>query len=106
MAKRRRPVAVKEALEGYLKRSGLSRRLAQAAVIPDWPALVGPQIAAVTEPDRVSPDGTLFVKVAGQAWMNELALMSPQILAAVNRQHTGRGGGGRPDHGHPLGGGN
>ena len=58
--KRKRPVAVREALDGYLARSGLARRLAQAQVIPDWPRLVGPQIAAVTDPESVTPDGTLF----------------------------------------------
>ncbi len=42
---RGRPQAVGEALRSYLARSGLGRRLAQAQVIPDWPVLVGPQIA-------------------------------------------------------------
>src|SRR2546421_13086956 len=82
--KRKRPVAVREALDGYLARSGLARRLAQAQVIPDWPRLVGPQIAAVTQPESVTPDGTLFVRVATSAWMNELQLMGPQAMTAVN----------------------
>src|SRR5437879_7235133 len=81
---RTRPVAVREALDGYLARAGLGRRLAQAQVIPDWPRLVGPQIAAVTQPESVTPDGTLFVRVATSAWMNELQLMGPQIMTAVN----------------------
>src|SRR5467141_3124184 len=82
--KRKRPVAVREALDGYLAKAGLGRRLAQAQVIPDWPRLVGPQIAAVTQPESVTPDGTLFVRVATSAWMNELQLMGPQIMTAVN----------------------
>ncbi|MGH7753323.1 MAG: DUF721 domain-containing protein [Gemmatimonadales bacterium] len=89
MTKRRRhPVAVREALEGYLKRTGLAKRLEQTAVIPEWPELVGAPIAAVTEPERVTADGTLFVQVATHAWMNELQLMTPQILAAINRRRT------------------
>src|SRR5256886_7202866 len=88
--KRKRPVAVREALEGYLARSGLARRLAQAQVIPDWPRLVGAQIAAVTTPESVTPDGTLFVRVATSGWMMELQLQAPQIMAAIN---TGRGAG-------------
>jgi len=83
-------MAVGEALQGYLARSGLARRLGQAQVIPDWPRLVGPQIAAVTRPESVSPDGTLFVRVATSAWMNELQLMTPEIMARVN---AGRGAG-------------
>ncbi|HYL20356.1 MAG TPA: DUF721 domain-containing protein, partial [Gemmatimonadales bacterium] len=81
---------VGEALNSYLAKNGLAQRLAQAQVIPDWPRLVGPQIARVTVPESVSPDGTLFVRVATSAWMNELQLMAPQIMAAIN---AGRGAG-------------
>ena len=88
--KSRAPARVREVLESYLAKSGLGRRLAQAQVIPDWPRLVGPQIAAVTSPESVSPDGTLFVRVATSAWMNELQLMAPEIMARVN---AGRGPG-------------
>jgi len=77
-------------LRSFLAKSGLGKRLAQAQVIPDWPGLVGPQIAAVTEPQSVTPDGTLFVRVTTSAWMTELQLMAPQIMAALN---AGRGAG-------------
>ena len=60
----RKPMAVGDVLERYLARSGLATRLKQAQIIPQWAALVGPQIAAVTEPESVAPDGTLFVRVA------------------------------------------
>jgi predicted nucleic acid-binding Zn ribbon protein len=71
-------------LRRYLANAGLASRLAQARVIPQWPELVGPQIAAVTEPQSVTPDGILFVRVTTHAWMNELQLKTPQILAAIN----------------------
>lgn len=83
-----RPQAVGEALKSYLTKSGLGRRLAQAEVIPEWTRLVGAQIAAVTAPESVTPDGTLFVRVGTSAWMTELQLMTPEILAALN---AGRG---------------
>ena len=83
-------MAVGEALQGYLARLGVGPRIAQAQVVAEWPALVGPQIAAVTSPDSVAPDGTLFVRVATSAWMTELQLMTPQIMARVN---AGRGKG-------------
>ncbi|HYS19665.1 MAG TPA: DUF721 domain-containing protein [Gemmatimonadales bacterium] len=88
--KSRRPVAVREALQSYLARTGLERRLAQAQVVPEWPRLVGPQIAKVTEPESVTADGTLFVRVATSAWMTELQLMAPEIMARLN---AGRGPG-------------
>jgi predicted nucleic acid-binding Zn ribbon protein len=81
---------VGEALQGYLKRSGLARRVGQAQVIPDWPRLVGAQIAAVAIPESISPDGVLFVRVSTSAWMNELQLMTPEIMARIN---AGRGAG-------------
>lgn len=82
--KRSRPVAVSDALEGYFARAGLAKRVAQAQVIPDWPGLVGPQIAAVATPESVTPDGVLFVRVSTSAWMNELQLMTPEIMARLN----------------------
>ena len=85
-----RPVAVGEALQGYLARAGLARRVGQAQVVPEWPRLVGPQIAAVAAPESVTPDGVLFVRVATHGWMTELQLMTPEILARVN---VGRGPG-------------
>src|SRR5919201_5824138 len=88
--KKSRPMAVAEALEGYLKRAGLARRVGQAQVIPEWPRLVGPQIAAVTMPESITRDGVLFVRVATSSWMNELQLMTPEIMARIN---AGRGAG-------------
>lgn len=86
----RGPVGVAEALQGYLSRAGLAGRVAQAQVVPDWPRLVGAPIAAVTHPESVGADGTLFVRVATSAWMSELQLMAPEIMAKIN---AGRGAG-------------
>jgi predicted nucleic acid-binding Zn ribbon protein len=75
-----------DAIAAYVERSGLKRRLEEASVIPDWAALVGPQIAEVTKPLAVTRDGTLFVAVGSAAWAQELQLMSPTILAALGRR--------------------
>ncbi len=82
--KKRRPVPISEALSGFLKRSGLERRIEQASAIDDWPAIVGDKIAAVTRADSVTPDGTLFVSVLTHAWMTELSLLEPELLKALN----------------------
>lgn len=76
---------VSDALKGYFQRAGLKRRLDQASVIPEWPVLVGQKIAEVTTPESVGPDGTLFVRVKSAAWMQELQLMSPTILAQLGK---------------------
>jgi predicted nucleic acid-binding Zn ribbon protein len=82
--KRRKPEALGDVLAGLLKRSGLADRVEQAGLIPEWPALVGSQIAAVTEPMSIAADGTMFVNVTTNAWMNELSLMEPELLRALN----------------------
>lgn len=91
MNERSRPMAsIGDALAAWLARSGLTRRLEQAQVVADWPALVGPQIAAVTEPESVTPDGVLRVRVATAPWAAELGLMTPRILARLNAGRRAR----------------
>ena len=90
MAERHDPTSFADALASYLKHSGLARRLEQASVLDEWPRLVGPQIAAVTEAESVSGDGVLWVRVATAAWAAELSLMTPTSLGRVNRERTGR----------------
>jgi predicted nucleic acid-binding Zn ribbon protein len=82
--KKRKPEALGHIVANWLGTSGLAARVDQAAVIPEWPKLVGPQIAAVTEPKSITANGTLFVEVATNAWMNELSLLEPELLKSLN----------------------
>ena len=81
---RKKPSAVGDVLAGVLKDAGLADRVQQAAVIPEWPRLVGPGISKATEPLHVTADGTLFVAVTTNAWMTELSLLEPELLRALN----------------------
>ncbi|CAN5680294.1 hypothetical protein BH23GEM3_BH23GEM3_06960 [soil metagenome] len=72
-----------DVLSRFLNRSGLAAKVEAASVVPEWPRLVGPQIAAVTEPIRVS-DGTLFVAVNTSAWIMELNLMKGELMRYLN----------------------
>jgi predicted nucleic acid-binding Zn ribbon protein len=81
---KKHPQPIADVLATLLKRSGIARRVDQASVIPDWPGLVGEQIAAVTLPTSVTADGTLFVRVTTNAWMSELSLLEPELLKALN----------------------
>jgi predicted nucleic acid-binding Zn ribbon protein len=78
-----KPGKVGDALQDYLKSSGLAPRVEQAAVIPNWKKLVGAQIAAVTEPISVSAGGILFVAVKTSAWMSE-----PELLRSINKNKS------------------
>lgn len=88
--KKNEPASLSEALGSYLRQAGLTKRVQQAGIIEEWAELVGPQIAAVTSPESVTPDGILRVRVATAAWANELSLMSPRILARLNAGRSGR----------------
>jgi predicted nucleic acid-binding Zn ribbon protein len=87
--KKRPPKKLGDVMGTVLSKAGISERIAQAQVIPQWRALVGEQIARVTEPLSVTPQGTLFVSVQTNAWMTELSLMEPQLLKRLNEQ-TGK----------------
>lgn len=79
-----KPGPLADALKSFLKERGLEERVGRASVIMEWQSLVGPQIARVTTPTRITGDGTLFVSVESHAWMNELSLMEVQLLARIN----------------------
>lgn len=87
--KRKKPAALGDVMKQVLSDTKIGDRIKQAHVIPDWPALVGPQIAKVTEPLSVTPQGTLFVAVQTNAWMTELSLLEPELLKKLNVK-TGR----------------
>lgn len=88
MTRSRKPSAGQPQLVGaivsrYLDRSGLSAKVEAASVVPEWESLVGPQIAAVTEPQRVS-EGVLIVAVRSSAWMMELNMMKGELMRRIN----------------------
>lgn len=83
--KKRAPAKLGDVLASVLQHAGLTDRVAQAAVIPEWPSLVGTQIAAVTEPLLLQQDGTLVVMVKTHAWMQELTFLEPDLLRSLNR---------------------
>jgi predicted nucleic acid-binding Zn ribbon protein len=84
--RKRKPERVSNVVAEFLAEKGLTGRVEQAGVIPDWAELVGPQIAAVTDPRSVSANGTLFVAVTTNAWMTELSLLEPELLRSLNRR--------------------
>lgn len=88
--KKATPTPLADVLTSYFKQAGLTKRVQQAGIIEEWAALVGPQIASVTAPESITPDGVLRVRVATAPWANELSLMTPRILARLNTGRSGR----------------
>ncbi|MBL0937269.1 MAG: DUF721 domain-containing protein [Gemmatimonadaceae bacterium] len=83
--RKRAPAKLGDVVASVLENAGLTGRVAQASVIPEWARLVGPQIAEVTEPLLLQQDGTLCVAVRTHAWMQELTLLEPELLNSVNK---------------------
>ena len=90
MTEKKYPTPLAEALTSYFKQAGLTKRVQQAGIIEEWAVLVGPQIARVTAPESITPDGVLRVRVATAPWASELSLMAPKILARLNAGRSGR----------------
>lgn len=90
MTEKTAPTSLADALTSFFKQAGLTKRVQQAGIIEEWAELVGPQIASVTAPESVTPDGVLRVRVATAPWANELSLMTPKILARLNAGRSGR----------------
>jgi predicted nucleic acid-binding Zn ribbon protein len=82
--RKKRPEAIGSIVASFLGQKGLANRVEQAGIIPEWPLLVGPQIATVTSPQSVTANGTLFVHVTTNAWMNELSMLEPELLKSLN----------------------
>jgi predicted nucleic acid-binding Zn ribbon protein len=82
--KPRKPQTIGTLLDDVLRQAGVAERVEQAQIIPEWASLVGPQIAAVTAPQSITGDGTLFVGVTTNAWMTELSLLEPELLRSLN----------------------
>ncbi|HEX5179831.1 MAG TPA: DUF721 domain-containing protein [Gemmatimonadaceae bacterium] len=83
------PEPLGKALAGFLARAGLTQRIEQASIVDAWALLVGEQIASVTMARMITRDGTLFVDVATNAWMQELSLMEPQLLKVLAQHPAG-----------------
>lgn len=74
-----------------LTRPALAKRgLAGAAIVAEWPAIVGPALASQTCPLRIAwprgeaGEGTLHLRVASGAMAMQLQHLEPQVLDRIN----------------------
>ena len=61
---------------------GIDDQVRARQVIAEWADLVGPRIAQRTRPAEVK-ERVLIVEVATSAWLHELTLLRPQLLAQL-----------------------
>lgn len=86
----RAPERIADVVTRYLRQSGIAGRIQQSRVIDDWAELVGPDIAAVTQPVSIAADGSMLVAVKTAPWMNELGMLERDLLECVNRVTSDR----------------
>jgi predicted nucleic acid-binding Zn ribbon protein len=72
-------------LSRMLKDLNLDGDAKRYEAINKWEEIVGPTIAAVTEPERIS-HGTLVVKVNSSVWKYELTMRKMEILEKVREK--------------------
>lgn len=83
--KMKEPVLAGDLVDKLLHGLGLDERLHQYKALIVWNDVVGPQIAARTRPIRIR-DNILEINVDQPAWMQQLQLMKPKILASLNAE--------------------
>lgn len=82
----RSPERLEALIEGELGYFGSSPPV-PLSLVKAWDEAVGEQVARRSRPSRLKGK-TLHVKVASSAWMHELQLLSPTILAKLAGQPT------------------
>ncbi|GAA3622214.1 DNA replication protein DciA [Microlunatus ginsengisoli] len=81
----RDPKTLGSALDRLVESKGWSTEVSVHALLGRWPALVGPELAAHSRPERYT-DTVLTVRTDSTAWASQLRLLAPQLVATLNRQ--------------------
>lgn len=82
MRKTRQAQLLSSLVDRITAKSFEARGLAAAGIAAEWSAIVGEAVAARSWPERLRPDGTLRVCVAGPVAV-ELQHLEPQILERI-----------------------
>ena len=72
-------------LNAEARRLKLDGSLREASAVTLWPEVVGEQIAAATEAERVR-DGVLYVTARNHTWAFELTFHREKILQGLNQK--------------------
>jgi predicted nucleic acid-binding Zn ribbon protein len=79
------PQTAQAAVAAALELRGITDQIRAGRIVTEWGDLVGAKIAQRTRPDGVF-DRVLWVEVATSAWLHELNLLRPQLLAGLRER--------------------
>jgi predicted nucleic acid-binding Zn ribbon protein len=71
------------ALEEFVKKLGLERKIRQYDAVLQWNEVVGEKVARVSEAYAIRK-GVLFVRVSNGPWRNELQVLKGEIITKLN----------------------
>jgi predicted nucleic acid-binding Zn ribbon protein len=80
----RKIASLSNILESALGRRDIAKKVAQYAAFPHWEEIVGPEVAAVTIPEKIVRGKVLVVRVLDAAWAQELSMQKREILDKLN----------------------
>jgi predicted nucleic acid-binding Zn ribbon protein len=75
---------IKEALQQYMQRYGLQRKVEETKLIQHWPTIAGEFIARYTEEIRVQ-DGKMIIRVNSSVIKHQLLISRETIIQNVNQ---------------------
>lgn len=84
-ANRDDPVPVADLMGELLRDRGWDDRLKAQRVFTDWPAVVGPDVAAHSVVEAFD-DGILTVRADSTSWAKELQLLAPGLVRRLNTE--------------------
>ena len=79
------PQTASAAVTAALAFHGITDQVRGGRVVTEWSELVGAKIAQRTRPEGIT-DRVLWVEVATSAWLHELNLLRPQLLAGLRER--------------------
>ncbi len=85
MSPPRAPTPLRILLPETLRALGLERPLKAASLEGLWPEVVGQEVAQRTRPGLISR-GRLTVLVADSVWLQQLTMLKPRLIEALNRR--------------------
>ena len=75
--------SLKKVLERSLRDLGLQKRLQAEQITVLWPKIVGTAVAKISAATQFR-DGTLFIDVSDNIWMQELKFQEGELISRVN----------------------
>lgn len=79
------PVPVSDLMGELVRDRGWDERLSVQRVFTDWPAVVGPDVAAHSAVEAFA-DGVLTVRADSTSWAKELQLLAPGLVRRLNAE--------------------